>query len=281
MLLINVQYVFFDQIEISNHNTTGLMSVNSKLTFDKNSMFVNNLGIYGGGIALHESSQLFLKENANISFVNNHASKSGGGIFVARVFEVVIATDCPFKVIPFNYSDEYTPVLYFVNNTAGISGDVLYGNKIKDCLCKLYFDNLFNYTQQTGLSLVSSDPVQVCFCESNKQNCSISNINITLMRGIDVNVSLATVGIKDGLTEGVVKLRSSSNVQTDNNRLNASCTNVTFTLKANSSMNTTEVHAALETSKNDKVINVIIKSCPIGFPLVNDACVCRSELKTS
>ena len=260
------------------------MSVNSKLTFDKNNTFVNNSGIYGGGIALHESSQLFLKENANISFPNNHASKSGGGIFVSRIVDIVIPTDCPFKVIPYNYSDEYKPVLYFVNNTDSISGDVLYGNKIADCLYRLHFDNLFNYSQQKGQSVVSSDPVQVCFSESDKQNCSISSIDITLMLGNDVNVSLATVGIKNGLTEGVIKLRSSdssSNVQTNNNRLNASCTNVTFTLKTNSSMNTTQVHATLETSNTDKVIYITIKSCPIGFPLINDACVCRSELKTS
>ena len=61
VLLINIHNVFFDQMEISNHNTTGLMGVNSKLTFDKNSTFANNSGIYGGGIGLHESSQLFLK----------------------------------------------------------------------------------------------------------------------------------------------------------------------------------------------------------------------------
>ena len=281
VLLINIHNVFFDQIEISNHNTTGLMGVNCKLTFDKKSIFANNSGIYGGGIALHESSQLFLKENASISFFNNHANKSGGGIFVAPVLEVDIAIDCPFRVIPRHYSYDNRTTLYFINNTAGISGDVLYGGKNKDCLYRLFFDNLFHYPQQTGQSVVSSDPIQVCFCESDKQNCSISSIDITLMRGIDVNVSLATVGIKDGLTEGVVKLRSSSNVQTDNNRLNASCTNVTFTLKANSSMNTTQVHATLETSNTDKLIYITIKSCPIGFPLINDACVCRSELTTS
>ena len=284
VLLINIHNVFFDKIEISNHNTTGLMGVNSKLTFDKNSTFANNSGIYGGGIGLHESSQLFLKLNASISFVNNHASKSGGGIFVSQILHVNIPIDCPFRVIPRHYSNYDKTVMYFVNNTAGISGDVLYGGKIKDCLHKLYFDNLFNYPEQTGLSVVSSDPVKVCFCESDKQNCSISSINITLMRGINVNVSLATVGIKDGLTEGVIKLRSSDgsfNVQSENNKLNASCTNVTFTLNANSSLNTTQVHATLETSIRDKVIYVTIKPCPIGFPLVNDACVCRSELKTS
>ena len=55
---------------------------------------------------------------------------------------------------------------------------------------------LFQYPQQTGLSVVSSDPIQMCFCESEKPNCYTS---ITVIPGIDVNISLATVGLNDGL----------------------------------------------------------------------------------
>ena len=56
---------------------------------------------------------------------------------------------------------------------------------------------------------MSSDPIKVCFCELNKQNCSINNINITAIPGIDINISLATVSAKNGLTEGMIKLISS------------------------------------------------------------------------
>ena len=68
---------------------------------------------------------------------------------------------------------------------------------------------LFHYPQQTGLSIVSLDPIKVCFCGLNKQNCSINNINVTAIPRIDINISLATVGAKNGLTEGVIKLISS------------------------------------------------------------------------
>ena len=288
IVLLNTDNVTFDQIEVSNHNTTGLVGFNCQLTFGKYSIFVNNSGVYGGGIALYESSQLLIKQQAIISFVNNYASESGGGIFVSQVF-VEFITDCSFKVIT-SHSPYNSSVLYFVNNTAGISGDVLYGGKIDDCLNTLNFDTLFHYPAQTGPSAVSSDPIQVCFCESNKQNCSVSSINIMAMPGIDVRISLATVGIKDGLTEGVIKLvtsESSSNVQTAKNRLNASCTNVTFKVYANpESVNATEISVTLESSikplsdPRAKVVKVSIESCPTGFPLVNDTCICRSELNT-
>ena len=51
------------------------------------------------------------------------------------------------------------------------------------------------------------------FCELNKQNCSINNINITAIPGIDINISLATVVAKKGLTEGVIKLTSADIAQ--------------------------------------------------------------------
>ena len=290
VFLVNIENVMFSQIDISNHNTTGLVSINSPIIFDGHSTFVNNSGINGGGIALYGFCQLLLKPNTNISFVNNHASESGGGIFVSQVVYNIDIINCPFKNLSY-YNNGTKRMLYFVNNTADISGDVLYGGKISNCI-NFDFDHQFHYPKQKGLSVVSSDPIKVCFCESNIQNCSITNINITAIPGINVNISLATVGNKDGLTKGVIKLTtsdsSSSTVQTDNTRLNATCTNVTFKLTANSSLNTTKVYVTLEdliSGLSFEVypifIDISIESCPIGYPLVNDTCVCRSELNTS
>ena len=288
VLLTNIENVTFEQIEVSNHSITGLSSYNSHLTFEKNSKFVNNSGVLGGGMALYDSSNLILKENTNISFDNNYASESGGGIFVS---EDIVAGDFPsycfFKLKP-NRSINAT--LYFVNNKADISGDVLYGGNVDYCLDAHAFDDLFKYSKDTGSSsVVSSDPIQVCFCEPNGTNCSITNINITAKPGINVNVSLAIVGSKEGLTKGVIKLTgldSSSKVQTVNNRLNANCTDVTFSITANSSLNTTQVYVPLEKSIKPlydpfaKIIDITIQSCPIGFPLdiTNNTCACKSEL---
>ena len=288
VVLININDITFDKIDVSNHNTTGLVAENSLITFHGHNMFVNNSGIYGGGIALYESSQLIINQYVNISFINNHASVSGGGIFVSQILGVDNTTECSFKVIPYHYPNNTKSVLYFINNTADISGDVLYGGKIDDCKSTLYFDHLFHYLQQTGLSVVSSDPIQVCFCESNRPNCSITNVSIFATPGIDVNISLATVGLRKGLTTGVIKMTSSNSsttVQTYNNRLNTTCTNVTFTLRTNPLLKTTEVYAKLDRSiskflhdSHTKIIEVTIESCQNGYPFLNGACVCGWEL---
>ena len=282
VVLVNIHDVIFEQIEVSNHDTTGLMSLNSIITFEKNNTFVNNSGIYGGGIALFEYSQLLLKNQTNISFVNNHASESGGGIFVSQILAEDIDKKCLFQLNSHNANAS----LYFVNNTANISGDVLYGGNINDCR-----SDVFHYNEQRGLSVVSSDPIQVCFCGSDKPNCSIPNRKVTAMPGIDVTIPLATVGFKEGLTKGVIKVTSSDTstiVYTNNNRLNATCTNVTFILSANPDLlNATDIYVTIDNLIIDplqdhmaKVINVTIEYCPIGFIMVNDACVCRSVLNT-
>ena len=85
---------------------------------------------------------------------------------------------------------------------------------------------------------MSSDPV--CFCELNKQNYSI---NINIIPGIDINISLATVGAKNGLTEGVIKLTSSDS-SSGQIRLNAQCTNITF--KTNLLLIPAQVYATLQ-----------------------------------
>ena len=91
MVLFNIANVKFEQIEVSNHNTSGLVCFNSQITFDGDNIFLNNSGIYGG-IALYKSSQLLLNEHTNktvnISFFNNFANVSCGGIFVSQVVDV-------------------------------------------------------------------------------------------------------------------------------------------------------------------------------------------------
>ena len=69
------------------------------------------------------------------------------------------------------------------------------------------FDDIFNY-QQRGLSIVSSDPIHMCFCGSNKPNCSINNTKVAVIPGTDVKIPLATVVSKDGLTKDVIMLKS-------------------------------------------------------------------------
>ena len=142
MTLFNIANVLIDQNEISNHNITGLVCFNSFLTFDRLSTFINNHGIYGGGIVSYDSSLLLLKQHANISFVYNQANKSGGGIFVLQV-GLDESTDCFFEVILYHSYYNSSAMLYFIKTKALISGDVLYGGNIDNCFNEADFETLF------------------------------------------------------------------------------------------------------------------------------------------
>ena len=98
VVLFNIANVMFE-IEVSNHNTSGLVCLNSQITFDGDSIFLNNSGgdivetlFYGGDIVLYESSRLLLNEHTNktlnMSFFNNFASVTGGGIFVSQKLDL-------------------------------------------------------------------------------------------------------------------------------------------------------------------------------------------------
>ena len=278
--IVNVYKFAFQRIMITNHDATGILSYHNVLIFLDNNTIANNSGIFGGGIALYDASEIVSQQR--ISFLNNHASISGGGIFVSQLIGVDIGTACFFNIFTQH------AMFYFVNNTAEVSGDVLYGGNIDKCHVK--FDHYFHYPTQTGLSVVSSDPIQVCFCESKRPNCSITKISMTGMPGTNVNMPpIATVGIKDGLTEGIIKFTDSSSNEHIYN-LSANCNIITYEFKMNSSLNTTQVSITLESTKDNlydgydppaKAIEIIVESCPVGFPLVNGTCVCRSELNTS
>ena len=50
IVLSNVLNVTIKQIQVNNHNTAGLLSLRSQVYFVGHSQFVNNTGIYGGGV---------------------------------------------------------------------------------------------------------------------------------------------------------------------------------------------------------------------------------------
>ena len=66
-------------------------------------------------------------------------------------------------------------------NKANIAGTVLFGGDIDKCLLfrtnltagSESFNKTFDYSAQTGPSVISSEPTDVCFCDDNNTiNCS-------------------------------------------------------------------------------------------------------------
>ena len=78
--------------------------------------------------------------------------------FKGTISAFFTSTTCDTKIPPPDIlgkllkNDMFTVLL--VNNTAAISGDILYGGNVDKCYKDDKFKTLFHYPQQTGLSIM-------------------------------------------------------------------------------------------------------------------------------
>ena len=174
------------ECNFTRNNISSVKAFNSSITVSGDMLFSDNTAISGTIFNLGKKSTLMLKRDAHICFKNNHATNNGGVFHIAteeiqekgftladisenKAMGSVIAThtNCFFNV----EGDKSQKRMEFVNNTAGKGGDVLYGGLValgwdEDWNCLFTFKETSDFTEQSSLSLVSSTPSRVCFCNS-------------------------------------------------------------------------------------------------------------------
>ena len=270
-----------NNVNITNNNATGLLAYRTVVSVnsDSTSIFHNNTGIDGGGLAMYGESYLVFKENSILHFINNKAMNKGGAIFVN-----VMLPNFPCF---YQYSDGTPPQstkATFYDNNAKIAGTVLFGG-VQDCnyfispnnYTDVFFSMTFNYSSQTGPSVISSEPTDVCFCDDNNTiNCSQTQLTMTAYPGEEINISVVTVGQRDGVAPGLIKIQpldlKSAPVEIYNT-IAVNCTTIAFT----------PIHDTYSLSivgtigYNSKTLNINKTDCPLGFQLSkkNGACDCE------
>ena len=130
--------------------------------------------------------------------------------------------------------------LVFRNNSADITGSVLYGGTIGKCTLdwKYYksgqvFDVLVQYQADNTTSSISSDPFHVCPCENNHPECSKEIKELSVYPGETFQVSVVSTGQRNGIVPAEVrshmdkgKLLSSQYVQ----QTTKTCTTLNYTV---------------------------------------------------
>ena len=323
-------------------NPIGAIQIyNSYLFLGGSITFRNNTSHEGAGIELCTDSFIYIKENTHIQFIDNHALRAGGAIYV-KESECSIGgegdTECFFNLDPFynRYTSNLTARISFVNNTAVNAGSGLYGGDVDNCfpLVEFWqfslaaalesppenmidnsvrpspapnndsfplkgsqlFDLLFDY--QSGLSVISSDPLGVCLCENNLPHCEISSWNISLHPGETFTILAVAVGQRNGVVPGVVvaEFINTSSIHTHElldsfQKFQAAgnvCTQLNYTIYSNQSHEVVELHV----EKPNRIINespypilaITLFPCPPGFTLTqrgsysNFKCDCEEKL---
>ena len=148
------------------------------------------------------SSTVYLTDGLNVSFINNSAQETGGAIYTEPDMTQDYCPDCFYE------SQVYDPVVkfYYYENSAQFGGDNIYGTSLG--LCAHYDHIRHHFLPNVSMSSVSSNPTQVCLCDSNGQpqckNASQTLISKSVHPGETITIPAVIVGGDYGTTIGTV-----------------------------------------------------------------------------
>ena len=302
LLLYNV-HVIFSQVTISKNNGPGIIAFNhvTVVFTEGHSIVANNSSPSdGGGIYLGKDSYLTTSNEGHVSFINNTAHRYGGAIYSLEndyYFGFTLQLQ-----IQNQQCTVYDLSATFINNSAAIAGDHLYGGAF--VLChengwgdENYLERLLSCTNvpetiKTSvssvhpLSPVSSHPLVVCPCVNGTVNCTVRSLDRQVYPGQILHVSLVTVGLCGGVCPGTVvvdhdkQISLISNATTD--YTSTSCTTLYYTVKLYKKLSNTMItfHAA-DVLQNDHIkVNLTILACPLGLILDSTLgeCVCNNDI---
>jgi hypothetical protein len=303
-------YIIMLNCIIANSKGTAISLYNSNLNLYDNVRFENNHAKYGGALKVCERSFVFLHNNSHIQFINNTALM-GGAVFIQQscletalpcAFQPVMSEDIPIE--DFNRFLKYD----FINNSASIAGDVIYGGTLATCYTigsysyrhgnksvfnfLNIFKEVFNTTTQIGPSPVSSYPQGVCFCDAMRQEttpkCRTDHQPIETYPGEEFSVSAVIVGQLNGSTTGSIQytLEEQSSVHQlvvhNGGKYSKQCIPLNFSVLSNESIATIILKPSVESYIKHFTVNftVHLSPCPLGFDLVNSGgqykCDCSS-----
>ena len=269
-------------VSITNNIMTGLLVHRTVVLVNGTSVFHNNTSIDGGGLAMYGGSYLVFNEHSTLNFTNNSAQQRGGAIFVDTV---PTSRSCFFQ-----YSDYTLPQsvkVTITGNNAGTAGTVLFGDDISKC--RLFgtiltfgsdsFKKTFDYSAQTGPSVISSEPTDVCFCDNNNTiNCSQTQLTMTAYPGEEINISIATVGQLNGIAPGILQIQPAGNADTSADmQLHSTSAMNCSTIALKPIYKTYKLNVFKTNSFNCKLINMSFLNCPLGFEISNKTRSCDCE----
>ena len=288
---------------------TGVVLIQSNLLVHGENEICENTAVNGGGMLFCATSMMYLYKDSMINLTENNVVLFGGGIYVENDCSQ-IARHCFFQVV--NLTPDNTTLLkkqvFLINNTAQLAGSALYGGHIDTCTpfvrhghkhvapSKL-FNAVFNtQSPKNDLSVISSDPVRVLFCNDNTvttpQHCS-HHVSVSgVMPGSLFHVSAVITGQRYGLVSGVV---DATCIPKDKCYISKWYYNQYFEAKEKKATTLSYAMSTLSAEKEDvhlklvaqdyysgypayryepSFITVHVELCPLGFILQDHECSC-------
>ena len=292
----------------SNHRTSKSQScidcsICNAISTTPGSSFVNNMALQGGAQYLDFNSNFNLYHTAHVVFQHNIATEFGGAIYVMDVpgpgqfpfhQQVRFRSECFFHLLgneqPLKLN---TTLLVFENNIAGIRGSVLYGGLLDKCdfTSDSYASTLelFNKSileeNEMGHS-ISSNPSQLCFCNTSKQNCRETTQSKSIYPGQQVEISVIAIDQSGSAIPTLTHVKRSSGSDKNSSEIisyntGENCISKNYSVTLRNLFNILELYPSNRSGNTLHLfVNVTFESCPIGFEQSNftGECICDHRI---
>ena len=254
-----------------------------------NVTFIRNRAYQGGAIALMGCRTIRLPETDHtlVTFTNNTAYENGGALHFSQLPNLApLRCVFIFEHLPIN------PVFNFADNVSGEGGDAIYGAYFGDpCITPSGIMHMPDPSIQNNTSLfsssffddfssvISSDPIRLCFCKDGRPDCS-SSATYSVYPGELFDVFAVVVGDMQGLVNSTVQASFSKDISVELGELQYSqlfqsrnCVKFTYSIFVNTNLSSEVLHLTLATAGSlgfyriSKTVLASLLACPVGFTL--------------
>ena len=218
--------VLFTGNTVRNNNAQGLTLVYSVLELEGENLIHENKNYYGGGVALHGNSQLFIKNGSHLNVSNNNAFVTGGGIFIYNSCTVVNPSKCQcfFQFIGSDGEPLTNTSINTFNASVILNGNIAYNTanmifnansdhcilygQLQDSIKTKLFHQVFGIPTSITQEDISSTPQQICNCsysiDGSPKCTNWSQDPISVHPGHKVTLNVMLVGDMEVPLESVL-----------------------------------------------------------------------------
>ena len=304
VILAAIGNITFLDSEFTNNTGTAIEAYDSEIHFQGETMIYGNTAMYGGGLGLRGHSYVYLRPEAYVYIINNHAIRRGGGIHYSNIYSIYGSAEllCFFRLeeVYYIHVEEYTFNMGFilVNNTAVETGSAVYGGLVDDCGVQLdvfegnsslLFEALFTISEPPNsmVSAIASTPTDICFCRESKLSTCHTQVYselVSVFPGAEFRIQVILLGQRQGTVPGVIHSALEGNTGhlnhlQDAQQLTTGCQNLTYTVYSHKQEEV--LYGSLESADvvlgSDSYFRLIVhlQVCPTGFTFSNQSLACE------
>jgi predicted outer membrane repeat protein len=305
----------------AEENGGGLLAIKSTIIGQSITQFADNKAPQGGACSLDGNTKFYHRlsnQSEPLYIFTANRADMGGAIFISDETKLELctkslygentSTECFFYT-----SGQLNNVIsaqnfIFSDNTAGLSGDNLFGGLLDRCNVDISILS-HNLTRENSLSeglasfqeiskkvdldSIGSHPVRVCICKDGIPNCSYHSPPIEIKSGQAFLLELAALDQVNHMVNATIHSSVDSLVGGLGDgqaiqKIYAACTELTYSIYSPHESEQLDVYAD-GPCNNEGIsqltfeVKIVPCSCPIGFQILSDdtnncVCGCDSDL---